>query len=537
MEARKSEISTLPQIISFTFDFGLSIFDLSTLYNLYNNPFTLGGIKFTLFYSLLKRTITMASYLLLRSNNKSGPYTLHDLVNFGLKPYDLVWVDGKSAAWRYPSEVEELKPYAPVVEEQPYDRFYKKNTQEKKEEVVLKKPVPVQEEKSILAEKPVVPVEKPVMAEKRVVQEEEKEKVLASNELPLIEEKYEKYIPKKSVFVTLPGQKTVAVQRPVQKVQSEPQPAVAPVITVKENPAAQIKYSQPLDEIKEMYVKTLQERKDKIARKSFMLVYLKRASVIVGLVASGVLAGFIMKSNGGNKQLTQQSLQQPAKLPAALVADPVTTQESLETSAAATPGSHPATNNSIQSIPPQPERTDLSPEIVKRLEELEKKQSVKTALPRQPGATAPVEKDPVYDIQIAKPVENDPVTGERTRKVRTAADEGKAIMKPVSRSRKSGLESMVSVSSNDYKRVAFGGIRNLELTIVNESKYALDKVTVELQYLKPSEEPLKTELVQFHSVSPNGTMTMRIKDTNRGIKVSYKIIDIQPSQTETAFKN
>ena len=65
-------------------------------------------------------------YKLLRSNKESGPYSLNDLVTLGLKPYDLIWVDGRSAAWRYPSEVAELKDFAPAVEEQPYDRFYKK---------------------------------------------------------------------------------------------------------------------------------------------------------------------------------------------------------------------------------------------------------------------------------------------------------------------------------------------------------------------------------------------------------------------------
>ncbi len=44
----------------------------------------------------------------------------------GLKAYDLVWLEGKSAAWRYPSEIEELSSFAPAVEEQPFDRFYKK---------------------------------------------------------------------------------------------------------------------------------------------------------------------------------------------------------------------------------------------------------------------------------------------------------------------------------------------------------------------------------------------------------------------------
>src|SRR5437773_1538991 len=76
--------------------------------------------------------VTMPSYKLLRSNRESGPYSLNDLVTLGLKPYDLIWVDGRSAAWRYPSEVTELKDFAPAVEEQPYDRFYKKSSESEK---------------------------------------------------------------------------------------------------------------------------------------------------------------------------------------------------------------------------------------------------------------------------------------------------------------------------------------------------------------------------------------------------------------------
>src|SRR5258705_5460561 len=103
----------------------------------------------------------MANYLLLRNNKESGPYSLDDLIELGLKPYDLIWIKGKSAAWRYPSEVEELKPIAPVTEEQPFDRFYKK-TEEKKETPQ--------------------PIEEPVKQETLVVKPE-----------------HEKYIPRKSV--------------------------------------------------------------------------------------------------------------------------------------------------------------------------------------------------------------------------------------------------------------------------------------------------------------------------------------------------
>jgi hypothetical protein len=65
-------------------------------------------------------------YLLLRDNKQSGPYSFDELKTKGLKAYDLVWVEGRSAAWRYPSEIDELSAFAPAVEEQPFDRFYKK---------------------------------------------------------------------------------------------------------------------------------------------------------------------------------------------------------------------------------------------------------------------------------------------------------------------------------------------------------------------------------------------------------------------------
>src|SRR6185437_3661728 len=68
----------------------------------------------------------MTMYLLLRNNKQSGPYSSEELKSMGLKAYDLVWLEGKSAAWRYPCEIEELSACAPAVEEQPFDRFYKK---------------------------------------------------------------------------------------------------------------------------------------------------------------------------------------------------------------------------------------------------------------------------------------------------------------------------------------------------------------------------------------------------------------------------
>lgn len=48
-------------------------------------------------------------YLLLRNNQESGPYTVDELLQQHLQPTDLIWVEGHSHAWAYPSELDEIK--------------------------------------------------------------------------------------------------------------------------------------------------------------------------------------------------------------------------------------------------------------------------------------------------------------------------------------------------------------------------------------------------------------------------------------------
>ena len=51
----------------------------------------------------------MKSYLLLRDNRESGPYTLEELKKQSLKQLDLIWIEGQSTSWKYPSEIPELR--------------------------------------------------------------------------------------------------------------------------------------------------------------------------------------------------------------------------------------------------------------------------------------------------------------------------------------------------------------------------------------------------------------------------------------------
>lgn len=52
-------------------------------------------------------------YRLLRNNKEQGPFTADELIQKNLKPFDLIWADGRSAAWSYPTEMAEFKLYVP----------------------------------------------------------------------------------------------------------------------------------------------------------------------------------------------------------------------------------------------------------------------------------------------------------------------------------------------------------------------------------------------------------------------------------------
>lgn len=58
----------------------------------------------------------MKEYLLLRNNVQSGPYSLNEVGELGLKPFDLIWVENKSFSWRYAAEINELSAFAPPIE-------------------------------------------------------------------------------------------------------------------------------------------------------------------------------------------------------------------------------------------------------------------------------------------------------------------------------------------------------------------------------------------------------------------------------------
>jgi len=485
----------------------------------------------------------MANYLLLRNNKQQGPLSLQHLIQLGLKAYDLVWVEGKSAAWRYPSEIPELKPYCIVVEEQPYDRFYKKPG-EKKEEVEINFP-----EEKIIAQPAIVrtiterketpEIVFPDEQQLHAVNPDYKYMPKQSNNMPDIvfpEEtaRIEETIPKetirkKSVYVTLPLQSAPTKRdEPVFNVQSYP----TPPDTREEPIRMKTNYEQPLDEIKEMYVQKLQERKKQSFQKKLITENLKKAAVIVAIVSVGVLIGFAIKPGSKNNELAATSKVQQKDETASEEIQANNNEEVTNETAA-------AERQSRANIKPLiPKQKQVQQPVTFKDDENDQRQipveNKKAVMTKQKPA---VEKDEPVITGSAPGVDVNASTGERTRKTR----QGSGVSNPAESYEKEesneepkvNIASYVNVKSNAYHVVALGGIRNLQLTVWNDSKYILDYVTVEVEYLKANQETFKTESVQFRSVAPNGTVTIRMPDTNRGMKVVYKVVRVESKE----FKN
>jgi hypothetical protein len=81
------------------------------------------------------------------------------------------------------------------------------------------------------------------------------------------------------------------------------------------------------------------------------------------------------------------------------------------------------------------------------------------------------------------------------------------------------------IETNDYKVGVFGGISELQVTVINNSIHLLDKVVLQVDYLKPNGESLQTDKYSFFSIAPYGKKTLDIPPCRRGVKVKYKILD------------
>ncbi|MDB5252623.1 MAG: hypothetical protein JWP27_1792 [Flaviaesturariibacter sp.] len=93
------------------------------------------------------------------------------------------------------------------------------------------------------------------------------------------------------------------------------------------------------------------------------------------------------------------------------------------------------------------------------------------------------------------------------------------------------IRHSVSVSNNKYKVGIFGGVDDLQLNVHNDSKQVLDKVNVQVTFLKPNGEVIRSEEYSVYSVAPQSTKILVVPPSRRGVKVKYRITGIESKES------
>jgi hypothetical protein len=480
----------------------------------------------------------MLMYLLLRDNKQSGPFSLDDLKTMGLKAYDLVWVEGKSAAWRYPSELEELKPYAPAVEEQPFDRFFKKPLHAASDTSV---PTSNASASNISSASTMVgTVSSPVPG-------------------------------RRFIYVTMPASRNIATaangsnptygSAPRESIKV---PIAIPDLRNEEKPADKFedKSSHPAA-IPDRIVEFRPQEKKAAGTPRPVRLLIAAGGVLV-LLLTGIFIGLSL-NKGWVAALGPAHSDPPArteKFASVKQTDPAA-QQIMQ----------PATSNaSISALPDHrsEQKTDSNKIEVgqtlassgdqngssgKAQGETSNKDQIATSnklTPNDHGNPAIGPKPMIAKRRSLPPPQKalalmPAVTGDSSI-IGTSALHREAVHRSDISEKlpdntldkdalKNSIANLVFISHNGYNVGAFGGISDLQITVSNRSAYPLDLVVVEVQYIQANKKVYKKENLYFRGIGAGAALMQQAPASSRGIKVQYKVTLVNSKELGLSYSS
>jgi hypothetical protein len=99
------------------------------------------------------------------------------------------------------------------------------------------------------------------------------------------------------------------------------------------------------------------------------------------------------------------------------------------------------------------------------------------------------------------------------------------------------IRKQVKVSGSNYKVGFFGGISGLELKVSNNSPHYVNQAEVEVTYLKPNGEAVASETIPVRALRPKSSQTITVPPSKRGVKVTYKVMNIYSRQYQSLLKD
>ena len=437
-------------------------------------------------------------YLLLRNNQQTGPHSFEELLELHLKPYDLIWVEGKSLGWRYPTEIETLKPFFAPIE-------------------------PAQNRE---------PASKPIESIQHSVNVTSSKKIFVS--MPATSN--QRALPKEPVMDPI-EQKAEELRKRVEAFTPQPN-------RVRTNLA------RDLTEAEEEYTQWIYQTKSN-KRNTVNKTTLAVVAFCVLLIAGGWWAGskFLNSSSPIVKAVPQETIEkytEPAAveetvkaknivLPKIETATPTTSnppvakkiikKDNAESKPVARQGTilpeTVRTNNETTESPDTVSEETQKEEIIQNVPVAKKKtlkEKINDLLKKRKGGeeTASTESKPT-----------DSNNGERTATRRDDKTGETPILTDVS--------EQVEIKTNKIADSWMMGVKNLKLTLVNRSNLTITAAKIEVIYLSEQNTVLEKKILSYANISPNKSQTVSAPDQRLADHIEYKVISA--TGIENAYAN
>ncbi|QEC65918.1 DUF4339 domain-containing protein [Panacibacter ginsenosidivorans] len=514
----------------------------------------------------------MKQYRLLRDNKETGPYAAEELIQMGLKKYDLVWVEGRSAAWRYPCEIEAFKPYVPPVEEQPFDRFYKKPSASSAQQPT---PTVTTTETPVLAAT-VVKKEKPRF---RVKADSHKIETIVTTVVnpafqpgPIIQPQSFSYTQHNAEPEPVKQSQPVSYNtytEPVkqsQPVQTNNNPAWENmwldweqekkavsnasvsyqtvndrIKHIGEEELLETKFSQSLDDIAGQYADSLLARKKSAGGFEKYKSHLTAAVLLIAILAAGMWVGLKWSDKTGYIEAKNNQPQQDIQLIPNETAPNENTTENTEAVVDNAPKqeenvevSQPVKNKKQSIVTPAVARNTKPAviasqrnNVVSATNTVAKTQKINTVAKTAVQTVAPVQKN--YQPSVTEA--NGARSSVKRNEIENTAKEP-ATQQPVANNEvKRQVKKAASI--DDYVDVeSYPVSSGVQYNLSNISDVSLDLVVLDLQYFDATGKYLKGETLTVKNIEAGGSIKVNAPQNAKAAGIKYKVSMISSAQND-----
>ena len=87
-------------------------------------------------------------------------------------------------------------------------------------------------------------------------------------------------------------------------------------------------------------------------------------------------------------------------------------------------------------------------------------------------------------------------------------------------------QQFIAATAGDYHTGFLGGIKNLTITVRNQTEYPLDNVVVKVLYMRNNNEMFKTEQYTINNISEKSSRSITASNSRKGSKVEVKLMSI-----------